>query len=126
MDDEVERVPPLLERVEGLVERLHVRHVAIDQQVGAKLRRQRPDALFERLALVGKGQLGALLGDRARNPPGERPVVGEAHDQPALALHQSGQSCGPPVSSSGFDVLAGLRLLDLKLVGVRPGIDFAL
>ena len=31
-----------------------------------------------------------------------------------------------PLLQHGFDVLAGLRLLDFELVGVRPGIDLAL
>ncbi len=52
--------------------------------------RQRLDALAQRLALIGEGELGALRGERLGNAPGDRVVVGDAHDQPALALHQSG------------------------------------
>ena len=61
MDDEVELAPPLLQRVEGLVERLHVRNVTIDQQVRAELRRKRPHTLLQRLALVGEGELRAVV-----------------------------------------------------------------
>ena len=100
--------------------------VAVDQQVGAELGGERPHPLLERLALVGEGQLGALVGQCPGDSPGQRPVVGEAHDQPALALHQSGSKLRSPCFQLRLHVLAGLRLLDFELVGVRPGIDFAL
>ena len=48
-----------------------------------------PHALLQRLALIGEGELGALRRQRLGDPPGERAVVGEAHDQPALALPSS-------------------------------------
>ncbi len=76
-----------LQLVERLVERVHVGHVAIDQQFGSKLLRERPDALLQRLALVRKSQLGALVAQRARNAPGQRTVVRQPHDQALLALH---------------------------------------
>jgi hypothetical protein len=57
--------------------------------------RQRLDALAERLALVGEGELGACAGQRARDAPGDRMVVGHAHDQAAAALHKARvTSCG--------------------------------
>ena len=52
------------------------------------LGRQRLDALLERVALIGEGQRRALRGGRLGDAPGDRAVVGDAHDQPALALHQ--------------------------------------
>ena len=47
--------------------------------------RQRLDALAERVALIGEGELGAVRGERPGDAPGDRMVVGDAHDQPALA-----------------------------------------
>ena len=52
-----------------------------------ELRGQRPDALLERFALVRERQLGAVLAQLLRDAPGERHLVGEAHDQAALPIH---------------------------------------
>ena len=88
VDQEVDRLPALLQRVERRVERVHPRDVAIEAEVGAELRGERADALLERFALVGKRQLRAVLAQLLRDAPGERLLVGEAHDQPALSRHQ--------------------------------------
>ena len=56
--------------------------------VDAERLRQRLDPLAQRLALIGEGQLGALRRQRLGNAPGNRMIIGDAHDQPALALHQ--------------------------------------
>ena len=50
---------------------------------------QRLDALPERVALIGERELGALVGAGLGDAPGDRPVVGDAHDQAALAGHQA-------------------------------------
>src|SRR5262249_59223372 len=50
--------------------------------------RERHDPLAERLALIGKREHRTVRGERAGDPPGDRVVVGDPHDQPALALHQ--------------------------------------
>ena len=92
VDDEVEPVPALAELGEGSVERLHAADVAVDEQVRSELRGEGPNALLQCLALVGKSELGTLVTDCPRNTPRQRTVVGEAHDQPALTLHQSSQS----------------------------------
>ena len=49
-----------------------------------------PVALAERRALVGEGELGAGGMGGLRDAPGNRPLVGHAHDQATLALHQPG------------------------------------
>src|SRR5205085_12517837 len=77
-----------LQRFERPVQIGHVGDVAIDQEVRAKLLCQRPDPLQKRIALIGESQLRALFAELLCNPPGERLVVGEAHDQPPLARHQ--------------------------------------
>ncbi len=90
MDDEVDRRPTLRQSREGLVELGHVRDVALDQEVAAELLGERAHALLHRLALIAEREFGALLAQLLGNPPGQRTIVGEAHDQPALTLHQSG------------------------------------
>ena len=62
--------------------------VAGQHQFDAERFRQRLDALAERLALIGEGELGALRGQRLGDAPGDRMIIGDAHDQAALALHQ--------------------------------------
>ena len=47
--------------------------------------------VFEWYDFFVYGILGALIGKRLGNPPGNRTIVGDAHDEPALACHQS---CG--------------------------------
>ena len=61
---------------------------ALGDWVNAELLGKRPDALSLRLALEGKGQLGTLCRHRLGNAPGNRVIIGNTHDQPALALHQ--------------------------------------
>ncbi len=50
----------LLDVAEGLVHRRVIGHVAFDEEIDAHLGGQRLDALLERFALIGKGNLGAL------------------------------------------------------------------
>ena len=50
---------------------------------------QRLDALLERFALIGERDLGALVGAGLGDAPGDRPIVGDANDQPLLAGHQA-------------------------------------
>ena len=45
------------------------------------------DALAEGFALIGEGQFGALRAQRRGDAPGDRMVIGHAHDQAALAGH---------------------------------------
>src|SRR5690606_12152343 len=66
--------------------------VARQYDVRAELRRQRLHALFQRLTLVGKGQLCPLRGNGFGNSPGDRAVVGDTHDETALTGHQVSRS----------------------------------
>jgi hypothetical protein len=90
VDDEIDRRPARRQRFERGVERGHVRYVAIDEEIGTDLFGQRLHALEQRIALIGKGQFGPLRVQCLGDPPCQRLVVGQAHDEPALALHQSG------------------------------------
>ena len=64
MDQEIEAVPALAQSGERAVERLVAADVAVDQKVRAQLLGERPDTLFQRLALVGKSELRAVLASR--------------------------------------------------------------
>lgn len=48
---------------------------------------QRLDTLLERFALIGEGNLGALIGQRLGNAPGNGMLIGDAHDEAALPRH---------------------------------------
>jgi hypothetical protein len=88
VDQEIEAAPALIEGREQLVEAGRIGHVGRQHERRADLLGERPHALAERIALVGDGELGAVRGERARDPPGERALIGDAHDQAPLARHQ--------------------------------------
>ena len=89
MNQEVDRAPLVFQRLETGIHRGFVGDIGGDhERIAAKAFNQRPDAALEFLALIGKGQLGALGGQLLGNPPGDGILVGDAHDKPALALHQ--------------------------------------
>jgi hypothetical protein len=56
----------------------------------ADFRGQRLDALLERIALVGEGELGALCVRRLGDTPGDRAVVRDSQDQAALSAQETG------------------------------------
>jgi hypothetical protein len=55
----------------------------------AELGRERLDPLLQRVALIGQCDLGAGRARRLRNAPGDRAIIGDAENDPALALHQT-------------------------------------
>ena len=70
-----------------------VGHVALADDMRAEFGGQRLDALLEGFALIGKRDLGALVGAGLGDAPGDRAIVGDAHDEAALAGHQALSSC---------------------------------
>ena len=46
---------------------------------------------LQRIALIGEGELGALRPAGLGDAPGDRAVVGDPHDQAALAAHETGR-----------------------------------
>src|SRR5690606_11053661 len=87
--------------VECGVERIHVGHVAIDEQIGIELLGQRLDALEKCLPLIGEGQLRAMRMQGLGDAPGKRLVVGKPHDESALASHKARHMGCSSVSSAG-------------------------
>ena len=88
MQHEVERAPGRFDVGEHRVDARRIGDVAMPDDQAVHLLGQRLDALLERLALVGEGKVGAVVAAGARDAPGDRAVVGHAHDQPAFAAHQ--------------------------------------
>ena len=86
---EVERAPGLLRGREHGVDGRRIGHVAMAEHLRADLLRQRLDALLQRIALVGEGNVGALGAAGPGDAPGQRPVVGDPQDQTALAAHET-------------------------------------
>ena len=89
MDDEIERTPGLLDLREHRVEGGRVGDVAMADHQPVDLLGQRLDPLFQRVALVGEGQIGAMVAAGPGDAPGDRAIIGDAHDQPAFAAHQT-------------------------------------
>ncbi len=89
MHHEIQPAPCLLELREGRIDRALVAHIAVDQRHRMELLDQRHDALLEEIALIGEREFGAGIVQRLGNAPGDRMAVGNAHDEAALALHES-------------------------------------
>jgi hypothetical protein len=50
---------------------------------------ERLHALFQRVTLIRESKVGTLIVARSGNAPGDRSVVRDTHDQPALATHKA-------------------------------------
>src|SRR4029077_8117511 len=85
---EIEAADPLDELSERLVDALVAGDVALDADVGADRRGQLAHARLDALALVGEGKRRALLGQPARDRPGERALVRDARNEGDLAVQQ--------------------------------------
>ena len=88
MQDEIQLAPTLLQFGEGLVKRAVVGDIARQDEFRANLRGQRADTAFKRLALIGEREVRALSRDGLGDAPGNRLIIGDAHDQAFLARHQ--------------------------------------
>ena len=47
---------------------------------------ERAHPLFKRVTLIGKRQFGSVSACGLGNPPGDRAVIGKAHNEPALTF----------------------------------------
>ncbi len=108
---EIELAPRFFQRGEGGVEAVFVRDVTFVQFRHAQLRGQWLGPLAELVALIGERQFGPGIGQRAGDAPRNGFIVGEAHDQPAFALHELRHRVFPPA----FD-----RLCQRPLGQARP------
>src|SRR5215468_895673 len=88
VDDEIKPAPALVDSSEHGVDAGVVHDVAGYDEIDADRLCQRRNPLAESVTLIGEGQLGPRGGNSARNAPGDRPLVRDAHDEAALAGHQ--------------------------------------
>ena len=86
---EVQFAPTLFDRPEDAVDALVVGDVARHHRVRANRLRQGPHALSQRFSLKGEAEFGALGMGGAGDAPGDGPVIGDTHDESALAGHKA-------------------------------------
>ena len=120
MDDEIQLAPTLSDLGKGRVQRGVVIHVDIDQKIRTKAGRQRLNPLAEGIALIGKGQLCALIGQRLGDAPGDRAVIRDPHDETAFALHQIRHGSYPLYLDSSMDPLVPPKPKELVITVSRP------
>ncbi len=94
MNEKIERAPAAAKLGKYGVDRLYVLAVARLDEVGADRRRERLHAFAESIALIGEGELCAVGGKRLGDAPRNGVIVGDPHDQAALAVHQSRHGSG--------------------------------
>jgi hypothetical protein len=85
MHDEVDLAPGLLDIVENRVDRCFIADITVSGKNAAEFGRQRLDPLLQRIALISKGNLAALCMNSFGNAPRNRTIVGNAHNDAALA-----------------------------------------
>jgi hypothetical protein len=90
MDHEIQPAPGFTQGFEQGIHACVACDVAFVKEWLAKACRQWLHPLSQRVALVAEGQFRPLRRDGLGNPPGDRPVIGQPHDQAALSRHQSG------------------------------------
>ncbi|MNL47772.1 hypothetical protein D3C87_1705770 [compost metagenome] len=90
MHHEIDLAPLLLKRVEDRVDGGFVADVTVAGHEAVDFREQRLDALFQSVALIGQRNFTTLRVDGLGNAPCDGTVVCNAHDDAALALHQTG------------------------------------
>src|SRR5690606_4141409 len=100
VNDKIDRRPARGERRESLVELRHAGAVAIDEEIAAEFVGERLHPLQHHIALIADGKFRLRAVQRLGNAPCERFVVRKAHDQPALALHQTRHLVSPTLLSS--------------------------
>ncbi|MCY1230924.1 hypothetical protein D9M72_433570 [compost metagenome] len=105
MHHEVDLAPLLFERIEDGVDAGFVANVAMAGHEAVDLGEQRLDALLQCIALIGQRNFAALGMDRLGDPPCDRTVVRDAHDDATLALHQTRclSHALSPILSAGID-----------------------
>ena len=89
MHDAVQHGHAFGEVVDGGAHRRVAGHVALDHRRAAEFGGEALDAALEPLGLVGERDGAALAVDRLSRGPGDRPLVGGAHDEDVLAAEQA-------------------------------------
>ena len=85
MHEEIETAPVFGDSFKNSIDRGGIGDIAMADNIGAQFGCQGAHPLFQRLALIGEGQLRASRMRCLGNAPGNRAGVGQTHDQAALA-----------------------------------------
>ena len=138
VDQEIHRAPTLFQRAKACSKAVIIGHVDVDQKIAADTGRQRFHAFAKCVALIGKCQFSALIGQRLETAcivqTGHRIVngAGADHDEGARILvfkdvYQLGATIefrkmepGVPVEINGLRVTAKLQLHAGATVRVKP------
>jgi hypothetical protein len=88
---EIEAAPARRDLIEDGVDGRRVGDVAMASDDSTDFLGQGLDPLLQRIALIGKRQLGALRPAGLGDPPGDRAVVGDPHHQATFAAHETGR-----------------------------------
>src|SRR5260370_4464595 len=85
---EIESTPTLADSGKNRFEAPLLDDVALHNEVAAGALRERSHPLAERLTLIGEGQRSAMSMQRLCDPPGDRTLVGDTHDEALFIRHQ--------------------------------------
>jgi hypothetical protein len=85
VNDEVDLAPQLFDVVEDSIDGRLVADIAMSSKNAVYFCNQGLNALLQRIALVGKCDFAALRMNSLGNAPRNRTIVGNAHDDAALA-----------------------------------------
>ena len=84
--------------------------------------RQRLQPLAKSLTLIGKGQLGPRVSHGFGDAPCDRTVIGDAHDQAALALQNSGHVRYPLYLLKTIDPVGAAKAEAVGHHRIEPGV----
>ena len=88
VDEKVDAAPFFLDRREHRIQRGGIGDVAGQNEFRPGVRSQRIDPLFQRIALIGKCDFGALADDGLGDAPSDRAIVGDTKNDATLARHE--------------------------------------
>jgi hypothetical protein len=89
MNHEVQLAPGFFDGSKRCINRGHVGHIARNNKLGADFGSQRLNPFLDGVTLIGKGKFRSMPRAGLRNAPGNRPAIGNAHNQAAFASHQA-------------------------------------
>ena len=87
MNDKIKMSPALRHCREHRIEALLRAHIGLEHKIAIEAMRQRLHAFTQSRALVGEGELGAVLTQGFSDAPRDRALIGYAHDHALFARH---------------------------------------
>src|SRR5207248_4190648 len=62
--------------------------IGVQNEIAVETESERPYPFAQPLALISEGEVGAMSVQRLGDPPRDRPLVGDTHDEALLPRHQ--------------------------------------